>query len=349
MNPSMPPDPCAPQPTEAVPARPSSLPPPVAVAAPGLLCTLVPQLIWEAVLLVAVIVVLIGLGVDRSAAITKSMLPAAAAFGFMAAGLALSLRTATPNLAVGSIGATCGYLFAKQVTGGTSTIVAGLIAVLAAIGIGLVLAAIAGLTALPSWAVTLAAGFIMTGVLVSGTVGGVALRRGPPGPGIFTVWLIVFAIGSVAGGVALTIPGIRAALSRNRPDAGDVPGRFSPAKLIGAAVGLVGSSALAGLAGVIGTDRLGFAQVTDGGTQLAYAMAAVLIGGVSLLGARGGVFGVLLGVLLVQGLATWLALHAAKSGTIFIVVGAVAVAGVLVNWLLELVARLTAPKDAILP
>ncbi len=348
MNPSMPPDPYAPPPTGVMPAQPPYVPPPVAVAAPGFLRTLIPQLIWEAVLLVAVIVVLIGLSVDRSGAVTKSLLPAAAAFGFMATGFALSLRTATPNLAVGSIGAACGYLFAKQVSGGTSTIVAGLIAVLAAIGIGLVLALIAGFTALPSWAVTLAVGFVLTGVLISGGVG-VPLRREPPGTAIFTVWLIVFALGSVAGGVVLAIPAVRAALSRNRPHPGDVPGRFSPGKLVGAAVGLIGSSALAGLAGVIGTHRLGFAQVTDGGTQLAYALAAVLIGGVSVLGGRGGVFGVLLGVLLVQGVATWAALHAAKSGTIFILVGVLAVAGVLVNWLLELIARLTAPKDAIVP
>jgi ribose transport system permease protein len=330
---------------DPVPVQSAVLPPPVAATTPGLLRTLVPQLVWEAVLLIAVIIVLAGVSVAHSGALTKGGFAALAAIvGFAAAAFALSVRTATPNLAVATIGTVCGYLFAKLVSGGTATVLAGLVAVLAAIGFGLVMALITGLTALPAWAVTLAVGFVLQGTLYTGDLQTISLGRGLTRSSTFWLWLAVFAVGSIAGAVAFAVPAVRAALTRNRPAPGDVPGQFSPGKLLGAAVGLIGSSALAGFAGVLSTERQGAAFPSDGGALLVYVLAAVLIGGVSLLGGRGGILGVVLGVLLVEGVVMWLNLAGAKSGTILMVVGVIALAGLLVNWLLELIGRLTAPK-----
>ncbi len=331
---------------DPVPLQPAVLPPPVAATAPGLLRTLVPQLVWEGVLLIGVIVVLAGMSVAHSGALTKGggFASTAAYLGFMAAAFALSLRTATPNLAVAAVGAICGYLFAKLASGGTATVLAGLVAVLAAIGFGLVMALITGLTGLPAWAVTLVCGFILQGALLAASLEGIALRGKPASAGVFWFWLAVFIVVSIAGAVAFAVPAVRAALTRNRAAPGDVPGAFTPGKLLGAAVGLIGSSALAGLSGVLLTERQAFASPNIGYVFLIYAAAAVFIGGVSPFGGRGGILGVVLGVLLVQGLQQWLLLAGDKSSTLYLVTGVIALVGLLVNWLLELIGRLTAPK-----
>jgi ribose/xylose/arabinose/galactoside ABC-type transport system permease subunit len=309
----------------------------------------VPQLVWEGVLLVGVIVVLAGMTVAHSGALTKGggFAASAAYLGFMAAAFALSLRTATPNLAVAAVGAICGYLFADLTAGGTSTVPAALIAMLAAIGFGLVMALIIGLTALPSWAVTLICGFILQGALLAASQEGIALRGKLAGTGTFWFWLAVFVVLSIAGAVAFAVPAVRRALTRNRAEPGDVPGAFTPGKLLGAAVGLIGSSALAGLSGVLLTERQAFASPTIGYAFLIYAAAAVFIGGVSPFGGRGGILGVVLGVLLVQGVQQWLLLAGDKASTVYIVTGVIALIGLLVTWLLELIGRFTAPKTII--
>jgi len=49
-----------------------------------------------------------------------------------------------------------------------------------------------------------------------------------------------------------------------------------------------------------------------------------------------------LGVLLIEGLVQWLLLAGAKSSTLYVVIGVIALVGLLVSWLLELIGRLTA-------
>jgi ribose transport system permease protein len=104
------------------------------------------------------------------------------------------------------------------------------------------------------------------------------------------------------------------------------------------------AGATGSLAGIIYTARVGAGQVQAGGaTTTLNVVTAVLIGGVSLFGRRGGIAGVVLGVLFVEGIMNWLLLAGAKASTLYIVAGVIAVAGLLVNWLLELIGRLTAP------
>ena len=309
---------------------------------PSVWRTLAPNLAWEAVLLLAVIAVGVAANIAHPGLVWRSVLwPPLASLGLLATGLALSLRTGTPNLAVSMIASLSGWLYAERLVDGSSAVSAGLVGVLGATAVGLVFALVVGLTTMPAWLVTLVGGFLVQGLLLVGTDGvGMPVPGRGPAPNDFRVWVMLFGVVSVAGGVAFAVPAVRAALGANRPSADDpeVPGRFRLTKLLGALVGLVGSSLLAGLSGVVLTTYTRFVVPQDNG-QLPLVLAAVLLGGVSVFGRRGGVLGVLLGVLLIQLVRQWEILGASKYAIVLITVGVLALVGVVVNWLLELAGR----------
>jgi len=86
------------------------------------------------------------------------------------------------------------------------------------------------------------------------------------------------------------------------------------------------AGALAGLAGIVNTARLGAADPNAGiGFEL-QAIAAVVVGGTSLMGGRGSVVGSFLGVLVIAVLASGLAQAGAQEPTKRLVTGAVIVA-----------------------
>lgn len=309
---------------------------------------LAPHLVWEAVLLLAAGGVVAGLYNANSAVFTRGQVWAGIAIlGFAACGLALSLRTATPNLAIGSIAVLAGWVFAKQANDGSPVTVAFLVAVLAAAGVGLLLALLVGLTALPGWAVTLGGGFIVSAALLKATEGRLEpLTRDARATDGFGLWATVFAVVSIAGAVLFALPAVRRLLSANRPLAsGDDPASWRPSKLLGALVGVVGSSVLAGVSGVLSTRLTSAAAFTDNG-QLPFALAAVLLGGVSVFGRRAGVFGVVLAVVIVDGVRRWELLERADTATALLTTGALAVVGLIAVWLLELLGRRFAPLSA---
>ena len=274
---------------------------------------LAPHLVWEAVLLLAAGAVVAGLYNANSAVFTRGQVWAGIAIlGFAACGLALSLRTATPNLAIGSIAVLAGWVFADQVNDGTAVTVAFIVAVLAAAGVGVLLALVAGLTALPAWAVTLGGGFIVSAALLQATEGRIVPLTGGARSSAFGLWAAAFVVVSIVGAVLFALPAVRRLLSANRPVAGDDdPARWRPAKLVGALVGVTGSAVLAGVSGVLSARLTSAAAFTDNG-QLPYALAAVLLGGVSVFGRRAGVFGVVLGVVIVDGVRRWQLLEGAE-------------------------------------
>ncbi len=306
---------------------------------------LAPHLVWEAVLLLAAGAVVAGLYNANSAVFTRGQVWAGiAVLGFVACGLALSLRTATPNLAVGPIAVLAGWVFAEQVNGGSAVAVGFLVAVLAAAGVGLLLALLAGLTALPAWAVTLGGGFIVSASLLKATEGRLVPVTGAARASAgFGLWATLFVIVSIAGAVLFALPAVRRLLSANRPVAGgDDPAAWRPAKLVGALVGVGGSAVLAGVSGVLSVRLTGAAAFTDSG-QLPYALAAVLLGGVSVFGRRAGVFGVVLAVFIVDGIRRWQLLEGTEAATAMLTTGVLAVVGLIAVWLLELVGRRIAP------
>jgi ribose/xylose/arabinose/galactoside ABC-type transport system permease subunit len=295
---------------------------------------LLPHLVWEAVLLIAALGVTIGLYADNADVFSKGAAWTSLAFGgFLATGLALSLRTGTPNLAVGQLAVLAGWIYATENSIGA--------AVLAAAGVGLAMALLTGLTGLPAWAVTLAGGGGVQAWLLSQSQGGVApVLRGVTPPS-YGMWATAFAVASIGGGVLLAVPAVRRFLAANRPAGGEA-GAFSGAKFVGALVGVGGSAVIAGLAGVLQVLYLRAATPFDSGL-LIYALPAVLLGGVSVLGRRAGIFGVVLAVVIVDFTRRWELLHAASTSTVMLTVTGYAVLGLLVVWLLELIGRRASP------
>jgi ribose/xylose/arabinose/galactoside ABC-type transport system permease subunit len=185
-------------------------------------------------------------------------------------------------------------------------------AVAMAAAVGFVAGLIVGGLSVPAWAVTLAVALLAQAAAlgISGEQPGVlhGISSYPA-----TLWLAVFAAVSVGRGALWLVPGVRTALSATR-HAGD-PGRWAglPAGL-GALAGLTGSSLLAGVGGVSLVTYLQVSDPSSGGINLTLvALAAVLLGGVSVFGRRAGVFGTVLGVLIAQTLVFLLNVHALSS------------------------------------
>jgi ribose/xylose/arabinose/galactoside ABC-type transport system permease subunit len=249
---------------------------------------------WEAVLLVLAIAAT-GVAIAQGHFFAASGLwPQLAIDGLVAAGFALSLRTGTPNLAVAATASLAQLVYVLVANHNTPAVLAGVVAVLAAVGLGLALALVTGLTGLPAWAVSLA-GIAVMQVVGFGQAGNIqALRNGLVKAPILDVFAVLFILGSVAGGALWTVPALRAALG----PAGDPPGQQPPLarRLTRALAGFGGSSLLAGVSGVLLAGYVGAAGFTGDQTLLLLAVGAVLLGGVSLTGRGGGIAGTFLGV-----------------------------------------------------
>jgi ribose/xylose/arabinose/galactoside ABC-type transport system permease subunit len=257
------------------------------------------HLLWELVLL------LIAVALIREAFAATSRSNFDAVFGttgytgLVASGLALSLRTATPNLAVGSIATFTGMLGAHLISADGWSLWAGMImAVAIAAVVGLVTGLIVAALSVPAWAVTLAVAVLLQSAALGIAHGQIiVLHVSSNFPA--ALWLAIFAVVSIGGGGLWLIPSVRTTLSATRR-AGE-PGRWAGLRAgLGAVVGLTGSSLLAGAGGVALATFLLSADPTSGGLNLTIiALAAVLFGGVSVFGRRAGVFGTVLGVVIV--------------------------------------------------
>jgi len=109
------------------------------------------------------------------------------------------------------------------------------------------------------------------------------------------------------------------------PDAARLSG-ISLRKHILAAFCLLG--ALVGVASILHTARVGSASPDAGRLMELDAIAACVIGGTSLMGGRGTVFGALLGALIMASLDNGMSLRGTENSTQFIIKGAVLVAAV---------------------
>ncbi|MGI5241456.1 hypothetical protein [Dactylosporangium sp. CA-139066] len=295
---------------------------------------LLPNLIWEAVLLLIAIGVTIALYTVNDNVFGRGAAWSTLSWmGFAAVGLALSFRTGTPNLAVGQLVSLTGWVYASS---GSM-----LLAVLAALGFGLVAGLLAGLTGLPAWAVTFAGGMVVQALLVSQARNGTVRVEDYSRPESYWIWAIAFALVSIAGAVVFAIPAVRRFLSANRADGGEA-GAFSGAKLVGALVGITGSSLLAAVAGLLQTRYLGAAVPYDTGL-LVFAFGAVLLGAVSPFGRRAGILGVVLGTVVVDFLYQIVQLKGGGAWVPVLIAGICALVGLLVIWLIELIGRRVSP------
>lgn len=305
---------------------------------------------WEAVLL-------IGLGVTAALVWSRSsgalsgdqlrdQLILGASSVLLASAFAVSLRAAAPNLAAGAIAVAAavlaGYVFQHTTLplGATIGIAAG-----AAAAVGLLLGLVAvGLRA-PGWAVSLGAATLLTAAVID-------LAKGQPVPlsaePDLRRWAwVVFggaALLSIVGGALAATPRIRALVGRYRSDRDPAVGRGSPA---GAAVigALVLSALLAAGAGVIAALHVHAAIPTNGTTSLTTVagLAAALLGGTSVHGRRGGVFGTVLAASALQLLLLWLTLGNIAQWIQLAVLGGAVIVGLAVSRLIEWLG--TAPPD----
>jgi ribose/xylose/arabinose/galactoside ABC-type transport system permease subunit len=291
------------------------------------------SLAWDGVLLI-ITVALVGaaLATTHQAHLADIIRPIGY-LGLVASGFALSLRTGSPNLAVGAIAGTTGVIGAHFAAEGTSLLTAMAEAVAIATGAGLIAGLVVAALSVPAWAATLAlAALAESAALGISNDQDLVLHASGNYPS--GQWITAFIAVSVAGGALWLVPGIRNALSKSR-SAGE-PGRWAGlGPGLGAVIGLAGSSLLAGAGGASMATYLLVAQPTDGLNLTLVALAATAVGGVSLYGRRAGVLGTVLGVVIAQTAEFLLILHGVSASWINAAIGGLIVVGLVVNRVLE--------------
>jgi ribose/xylose/arabinose/galactoside ABC-type transport system permease subunit len=285
------------------------------------------------VLALVVVVLMVATAAATSHQNLTSALGEAGYLGLLAAGLAFSLRTRSPNLAVGPIlafsSATSAYFITMH---HWSKPVAFLVAVVLSTVIGLVLGVLVAVLSVPAWAASLGAGAVVEAFMLSYSKNVVIPVRFD-GSYPTALWYGLFFVVSVGGGALWLVPGLRRPLSAGR--AAREPGRWTdPRTSLGAVVGLTGSSFLAGLAAIPMLMRLQAAEAS-GANLTTLAFAAVLLGGTSVFGRRAGVFGTLLGVTILTVTQTLVAYGDAPIWAFTLVVGLAALLGLGVSRAIE--------------
>jgi ribose/xylose/arabinose/galactoside ABC-type transport system permease subunit len=286
------------------------------------------HLIWEGVLALLAVGLLIGTAtMSRSENIT-SALNQAGYIGLMATGLAFSLRTRSPNLAIGSITAFTSTLSAFLITehqwGKPGAFI---LAVVLATLIGFILGVLVAVLSVPAWAVTLVAVAVVQGITLS-FFNTSSLLIPVPFEGRYptALWYGLFVVISVGGGALWLVPAIRAPLSTGRRS-GD-PGEYGGLRTgLGAIAGLTGSSFLGGLAAIPMLMRFQAAD-PSGANMTTTALVAVLLGGVSVFGRRAGIFGTFLAVTIVMLVQTLIVFNDAPLWVGTLVLGLIGLLGI---------------------
>jgi ribose/xylose/arabinose/galactoside ABC-type transport system permease subunit len=259
------------------------------------------HLVWEGFLLV-VLIGLVGAGLVlfpefRSVDSAQRVVGLSALIGIPAMAFSFSLRGAVPNLAVVPLAALGGSVYAA--TSPDQGLAAGLLQALALPGIvGLVIGALVVGLRVPSWAASIAAGLLATGLSLAIAVGPVGPVPGlPPTVPAEVLLFAVFAVLSVGTGLLCLVPAFRRTLGAYRQDAEEGT-RGLVAGFVALGV-LVVSSAVAGAGGIASVAQTEIAGGAGGAGDLLFPLAAVLVGGASVYGRRVGVAGTVLGVLVV--------------------------------------------------
>ena len=260
------------------------------------------------------------------------VLQQSAVVGSLAVGQTLIILTAGIDLSIGAVMVLSTLVMAKLVSdNGMPGILALLVGIVIAVIAGTLNGVLVTRLRLPPFIVTLGmlevargATYLITrsqtqyvGARVETLAEGAVLGLAPP---------FLAAVGLVALGqfvLTRTVFGRYAAAIGTNEEAVRLAG-IDPRPVKVAVFMLAG--ALAGLAGIVNTARLGAADPNAGiGFEL-QAIAAVVVGGTSLMGGRGSVVGSFLGVLVIAVLASGLAQAGAQEPTKRLVTGAVIVA-----------------------
>ncbi len=261
--------------------------------------------------------------------------------GVVAVGMTFVILTANIDLSVGSVVALGGMVVAVLMKSGVPPFLAGCLTVLTGAVLGLGMGSITAYAKVPSFIITLAGLVSIRGVtyLISqGTpLGGFpqefnalgSLRVGDFAAMSFVffgITLIAFFI------LRFTVLGEYLYATGGNIQAARLSG--VPARRI-ITLAFIISGALAGLAGVLLTSRLRIGQPTAAQGLELDAIAAVVLGGTSLFGGRGGVVGTFVAVMLLQVLRNLFNLLGLGSFYQMTVTGVIIVLAILLNKLID--------------
>ncbi|MFG1675646.1 ABC transporter permease [Micromonospora sp. NPDC049282] len=297
------------------------------------------HVVWEFLLLAGLAAVTWLLWREDSDALRggalKTLLVDVAGLGLLTLAAGLSLRAAAVNLAIGPVALAAALHYAEQGDRGAREALLPALAVAAVAGLALALAVV--VLHVPGWAASLAgaAGVI---VYLERRTAPVTVQ-GDYDPRRTALYLFLgFAAVAVLGGLFGAIKPVRRLIGRFRPIADPARRRGAVAASV-TALALVGSMVLAMFGGMLiaaNGDR-----TVAPGTGLDWsvlAVGAVLLGGTSAYGRRGGIFGTLLSVCLVVVFLSWTVAHDWTVSR-WAVGGAVLGAGLLVTRLVETFGR----------
>jgi len=257
----------------------------------------------------------------------------------IASGMTVVILTAGIDLSVGSIVAASGVATVLLLNGGVPTVIAALVAILVGALIGLINGAIIAYLALPAFIVTLGALTYTRGIAYSmhggpvqiagesgiesignGSIGGIPM---PVFIMIFVYWFFWFLLERTKFGRHVYAVG-------GNPQAARLSGINVKKVLMSV---YVISGVTAGLAGLMFASRVRSGQVTAGVGYELDAITAVILGGTSLFGGRGRIFGTLIGALLIGVLSNGLVLLGVPIYTQLMIKGGVIILAVAIDTL----------------
>lgn len=262
--------------------------------------------------------------------------------GVVAVGMTFVILTGNIDLSVGSVVALCGMVVAVLMANGYDPFLAVAITALVGLCCGAAMGAVSALAQVPSFIITLAGlvsfrgiTYLLTdGVPVSGLPQGFAAISSttvPIFPGFaLTSMAVIFIVLCIVAGIVLrfTVFGEYVYATGGNPEAARLSGL--PTRLIVTGVFAV-SGLMAALGGILLTSRLRIGQPTAAQGLELDAIAAVVLGGTSLFGGRGGVLGTFFAVMLLQVLRNIFNLLGLGSFYQMTVTGVIIVAAILLN------------------
>jgi ribose/xylose/arabinose/galactoside ABC-type transport system permease subunit len=258
------------------------------------------HVLWELVLLLAgaglAFLAIHTHGGSLSGVHLRTVMVAATVIGLLGLAAGISLRAGAVNLAIGPLMLLAGLFFGQHEHSGfygAAGVALGIVLIC-----GLAMALVVTVFHVPGWAVSLAAYF---GILVWCThlpeTVTLVNRYQAVHEGYY--WFGGFAALAIIGSILGAVRPIRRSLGRLRPVSDPADRRGTSAAVV-TALALVGSSLLAGVAGIALTMIVGSTTANDGLTYTGVGVAIALLGGTSAYGRRGGIFGTLLATVVVE-------------------------------------------------
>jgi ribose/xylose/arabinose/galactoside ABC-type transport system permease subunit len=225
-----------------------------------------------------------------SGANLRSLVLSAAVLGFGALAVGLSLRAGAVNLAVGATASACGVFVVSHSDRGL--LASAGVALLAAAVVGVVTGLLVTVLHVPAWAASLGVALgVMVWINKHVQAIGVTANYHPERQAFY--WYGGFAALALLGGILGLVKPIRRGLGRFRP-IGDPAQRRGGVAGVVAFLAIIGSSILAGLAGVLSALSQTRVAPDDGSLTTGLALGVALVAGTSAFGRRGGVLGTVL-------------------------------------------------------